>query len=191
LGRIFDPDDEGLLLAVVHGPEQMGPVAFCQYVPAPGIDGYSLDLMRRDDGEHPNGLLDFAIVETIRHLAADGRRGLGLNFATMRAVLTGEAGEGVSQRVQAWLLRRMSDSMQIESLWKFNAKYDPDWQPRYALYDSPEHALAAAFAVARAESFWELPVIGRFLVPSADKGADRDAPGGTPELEPVGDRRSH
>jgi lysylphosphatidylglycerol synthetase-like protein (DUF2156 family) len=187
LGRVFHPDDEGLLLAVVHGPEQMGPVAFCQYVPAPGIDGYSLDLMRRDDGEHPNGLLDFAIVETIRHLAAEGRRGLGLNFATMRAVLTGEAGEGVSQRVQAWLLRRMSDSMQIESLWRFNAKYDPDWQPRYALYDSPEHALAAAFAVARAESFWELPVIGRFLVPSADR-ASSDV--GTPELEPVGDRRS-
>ena len=31
------------------------PVAFCQFVPAPGIDGYSLDLMRRDNGDHPNG----------------------------------------------------------------------------------------------------------------------------------------
>ena len=30
------------------------------------------------------------------------------------------------------------DSMQIESLWRFNAKFDPDWQPRYAVYDSPE-----------------------------------------------------
>jgi lysylphosphatidylglycerol synthetase-like protein (DUF2156 family) len=170
LGRAFDPDDEGLLLAVVHGPSGQA-VAFCQYVPAPGIDGYSLDLMRRDDGEHPNGLLDFAVVGTIRHLKEEGRRGLGLNFATMRAVLAGEAGEGTSQRIQAWLLRRMSDSMQIESLWRFNAKYDPDWQPRYALYDSPEHALPAAIAVARAESFWELPVIGRFLVPS-DKNAE-------------------
>ena len=172
LGRVFDPRDVGLLLAVVHGPgtdgEEGEPVAFCQFVPAQGIDGYSLDLMRRDAGEHPNGLIDFAIVETIRYLKAHGKRGLGLNFATMRAVLAGESGEGVSQRVQAWLLRRMSDSMQIESLWKFNAKYDPDWQPRYALYDSPEHALPAAIAVARAESFWELPLIGRFLVPGAN-----------------------
>lgn len=169
LGRAFDASDDGLLLAVVWGPDDMGPVAFCQYVPAPGINGYSLDLMRRDDGEHPNGLLDFAVVETIRHLRAmraEGIVGLGLNFATMRAVLAGESGEGMSQRIQAWLLRRMSDSMQIESLWKFNAKFDPDWQPRYALYDSPEHALPAAIAVARAESFWELPIIGRFLVPS-------------------------
>jgi lysylphosphatidylglycerol synthetase-like protein (DUF2156 family) len=172
LGRVFDPQDVGLLLAVVHGPGTDGqdgePVAFCQFVPAPGIGGYSLDLMRRDAGEHPNGLIDFAIVETIRYLRAHGKRGLGLNFATMRAVLAGESGEGMSQRIQAWLLRRMSDSMQIESLWKFNAKYDPDWQPRYALYDSPEHALPAVVAVARAESFWELPLIGRFLVPGGN-----------------------
>jgi lysylphosphatidylglycerol synthetase-like protein (DUF2156 family) len=179
LGRVFDPADRGLLLAVVHGPAVDGvpgvPVAFCQYVPAPGIGGYSLDLMRRDNGEHPNGLIDFAVVETIRHLQAEGKEGLGLNFATMRAVLAGEAGEGVGQRIQAWLLRRMGDSMQIESLWKFNAKFDPDWLPRYAVYDAPENALATAIAVARAESFWELPVIGRFLVPAPPETATADS----------------
>ena len=169
LGRAFDSADAGLLLAVVHDPAGV-PVAFCQYVPAPGIGGYSLDLMRRDDGDHPNGLIDFAVVETIRELQRRGLDGLGLNFATMRAVLAGEAGEGVTQRVQGWVLRRMGDSMQIESLWRFNAKFDPDWQPRYAIYDAPENMLAVAIAVARAESFWELPVIGRFLVPPATVG---------------------
>jgi lysylphosphatidylglycerol synthetase-like protein (DUF2156 family) len=173
LGRVFEPDDAGLLLAVVHGPPGAGtpdatagpPVAFCQYVPAPGINGYSLDLMRRDDGEHPNGLIDFAVVETIKYVRERGGGGLGLNFATMRAVLAGETGDGPTQRAQAWLLRHMGGSMQIESLWKFNAKYDPDWQPRYAIYDAPENAFAVAVAVARAESFWELPVVGRLLVP--------------------------
>jgi lysylphosphatidylglycerol synthetase-like protein (DUF2156 family) len=186
LGRVFDPTDRGLLLAVVHGPcsetssegsahpDSLGPpVAFCQYVPAPGIGGYSLDLMRRDDGEHPNGLIDFAVVETIKELKARGDEGLGLNFATMRAVLAGEAGEGMTQKVQSWVLRRMSDSMQIESLWKFNAKFDPDWQPRYAVYDAPENLVGVALAVARAESFWELPVIGRFLVPSGEQIQDK------------------
>lgn len=175
LGRIFDAADAGLLLAVVHGPDPSGAsapgpaVAFCQYVPAPAIKGFSLDLMRRDNCEHPNGLIDFAIVETIKYLADQGYQGLGLNFATMRAVLAGEAGDGVTQRVQAWLVKRMSGSMQIESLWRFNAKFDPEWQPRYAVYDAPEHALTAALAVARAESFWELPLIGRFLVPSPQR----------------------
>ncbi len=164
LGRIFNADDKGLLLTVCFGPEDK-PVAFCQFVPAPGINGYSLDLMRRDDGEHPNGILDFVVVETINELQRRGSRGLSLNFATMRAVLTGEAGESITQRVERWLLRRMSDSMQIESLWKFNSKYDPDWRPVYAVYDARENVLPAALAVARAESFWELPLIGRFLTP--------------------------
>jgi lysylphosphatidylglycerol synthetase-like protein (DUF2156 family) len=162
LGRIFDPADRGLLLAVAYGPEGNA-VAFCHYVPAPGIHGYSLDMMRRTDGPHPNGLIDFVVVRTIEHLREQHLTGLGLNFATMRAVLAGETGEGMGQRIERWFLRKMSDSMQIESLWKFNAKFMPTWTPRYAVYDAPENMLPAALAVARAESWFELPVIGRFL----------------------------
>ena len=51
------------------------PAAMCQFVPAPGINGYSLDLMRRDPGEHPNGLLDFALCSTIEHLRAERLQG--------------------------------------------------------------------------------------------------------------------
>ncbi len=168
LGRIFDPADQGLLLAVAYGPAG-DPVAFCHYVPAPSINGYSLDLMRRTSGPHPNGLIDFAVVRTIEYLRAKGMNGLGLNFATMRAVLAGETGESITQRFERWLLRRMSDSMQIESLWKYNAKFGPSWRACYAVYDSPEHMLSAAVAVARAESWFELPVIGRFLTPVSDE----------------------
>ncbi|MGD1011749.1 MAG: phosphatidylglycerol lysyltransferase domain-containing protein [Acidimicrobiales bacterium] len=160
LGRIFDPRDQGLLLAVAHGPDGE-PVAFCQFVPAPGIHGYSLDLMRRDDGGHPNGLLDFVLVRTIERLAIAGDEHLGLNFAAMRAVLAGEDGSGV----QRWLIRRMSDTMQIESLWRFNAKFGPEWLPRYVVWDAAENTLRTALAIARAESFWELPIIGRFFQP--------------------------
>ena len=166
LGRVFDPDDSGLLLAVAFGPDD-APVAFCQFVPAAGIDGYSLDLMRRSRGEHPNGLLDFVVVGTINHVRDAGMRGLALNFATMRAVLAGEKESTLLQRGERWLLQRLSESMQIESLWRYNAKFDPEWCPRYAAYDSYGLFVPAALAVARAESFWELPVIGRFLVPSA------------------------
>ncbi len=168
LGRIFDPLDEGLLLAVAQDGEG-NPVAFCQFVPAPGIEGYSLDLMRRDTGEHPNGLFDFILVRTMERLKAEGYCRLGLNFAMMRAVLAGEAGDGISAKLERWLLKRMSDSMQIESLWRFNAKFDPDWLPRYVVWDSAEQSLAAALAIARAESFWELPLIGRFLVPTGSE----------------------
>ena len=73
LGRLFDPKDKGLLLTLVHGPDGK-PVAVCQFVPSPAINGYSLDLMRRDPGEHPNGLIDYALCSTIEHLRDPGRR---------------------------------------------------------------------------------------------------------------------
>jgi lysylphosphatidylglycerol synthetase-like protein (DUF2156 family) len=164
LGRLFDPADAGLLLAVASDASGT-PVAFCQFVPAPSIGGYSLDLMRRDQGEHPNGLIDFLIVSTIEHLRDRGMEGLGLNFATMRAVLAGDA-EGVRfARLLRVVLTHLSQSMQIESLWRFTAKYDPEWVRRYLVHPGFEHLGAVGLAVARAESMWELPVVGRFLYP--------------------------
>jgi lysyl-tRNA synthetase class 2 len=163
LGRAFQPDDRGLLLAVAFAPDG-SPAAFCQYVPARGISGWSLDLMRRSErADHPNGLTELVVVDTIEHLRDRGDVGLALNFATFRAVLAREAGDRLVHRVEKWFLERMSDSMQIESLWTFNQKFQPEWHPRYACYDAPEHLLPASIAVARAESFWELPVLGRFF----------------------------
>jgi lysylphosphatidylglycerol synthetase-like protein (DUF2156 family) len=162
LSRLFDPRDAGLLLAVCFGPDGV-PVAFCQFVPASDIGGYSLDLMRRSEGDHPNGLTDFVIVRTIEHLRANGQRGLSLNFAAMRAVLAGEMGQTVGRRMEKRVVERLSESMQIESLWRYNAKFQPTWHRRYLAYDSPENLMAVGLAVASAEQFWELPVIGRFL----------------------------
>ena len=163
LSRLFDPIDTGLLLAVCHGPDGT-PAAFCQYVPA-GVDGFSLDLMRRAIGDHPNGLTDFVLVRTIERLADDGHRFLSLNFATMRAVLAGESGDGRGQQVERWVLGRLSGSMQIESLWKYNAKFRPRWQPRFLVYHGSENLVPIALAVAKAESIWELPVIGALMKP--------------------------
>jgi lysyl-tRNA synthetase, class II len=164
LGRMFHPEDDGLLLAVASDKTGKA-VAFCQFVPSPSIGGYSLDVMRRDDGDHPNGLFDYLIVSTMHHLAAEGFDGLGLNFATMRAVLAGEAGSGVSVRLRRFLLSKLSRSMQIESLWRFNAKYDPAWIARYVVYGAAQELLPIAVAIVRAESLWDLPVIGKFFTP--------------------------
>jgi lysylphosphatidylglycerol synthetase-like protein (DUF2156 family) len=171
LGRIFDPRDTGLVLCVVAGPHGE-PAAMCQFVPAPGMNGYSLDLMRRDRrGEHPNGLIDFALVESIEHFGELGCHWLSLNFAAMRSILEGERGDGVTQRVERWALQKMSGFLQIETLWRFNAKYGPDWLPRYVVYDSAEHLVPEVLAILRAESLGEVPVIGRVLVRSQRRAA--------------------
>jgi lysyl-tRNA synthetase, class II len=164
LGRLFDPSDRGLLLAVCSDPNGV-PVAFVQYVPAAAIGGWSLDVMRRDRGEHPNGLLDFVIVRTIEHVRETGSTGLCLNFATMRGVLSGDQELSHFNRLARWALHHGSTSMQIESLWKYNAKFNPTWQPRYAVYQALADLPGTVAAVATAEAIWELPVIGRFLKP--------------------------
>jgi lysylphosphatidylglycerol synthetase-like protein (DUF2156 family) len=168
LGRVFDPRDTGLLLTVVRTPEGAA-AAMCQFVPATGINGFSLDLMRRDPGNHPNGLLDFALCSTIEHLQADNYRGLSLNFAALRSTLAGEKGDGAMQRAERWFLKRLSSFAQIESLWLFNAKYDPEWLPRYVVFDTAEHLVPVVMAIMRAESLWEIPVLGRLLAVGAEK----------------------
>ena len=162
LGRLFDPKDRGLLLTIVHGPDG-APVAVCQFVPSPAINGFSLDLMRRDPDEHPNGLIDYALCSTIEYLAKRGAGGLSLNFAAFRSVLDGERGDGTFTRVERWALKRLSGVLPIESLWTFNAKYHPDWLARYLVYPAAESFVPVVAAILRAESITEIPMIGRFL----------------------------
>ena len=169
LGRLFHAKDSGLLLTVVDDP-QGRPAAMCQFVPTPALRGFSLDLMRRDPGEHPNGLIDFALCATIEHLASRGATGLSLNFAAFRSILDGERGEGVATRAERWALRRLSGFMPIETLWRFNAKYHPSWLPRYLVYPAAESFVPVVVATLRAESITELPVIGRLFSNDASKG---------------------
>lgn len=163
LGRVCDARDEGTLICVVKDAAGK-PAALCHFVPAHSINGYSLDLMRWDkNGEHPNGLIDFALCITIFYLAKSGKKGLSLNFAAMRAVFEREKGDGAVQRLQYWAYKRMSSAMQMESLWKFNAKYKPEWYPRYVAYDSPEYALPVALACFRAEALVDFPIVGKVI----------------------------
>lgn len=163
LSRLFDPADTGLAMSVTRDAD--GRVdAFCQWVPAGAIEGWSLDVMRRrTDAEGiPNGLIDATVVATIDHLATTGRRGLGLNFAVMREVLEGGRDGRVDQLARP-VLQRLSEGTQMATLGSFNDKFDPTWVSRYVLLDSAELAATQALVVAGAEGVTEIPVIGRFL----------------------------
>jgi len=168
LGRLFDPRDKGLLLTIVTGPDGQ-PAAMCQFVPSPAIRGWSLDLMRRDPAEHPNGLLDYALCATIDHLREAGDHGLSLNFSAMRSVLDGERGDSLAIRIERWGLQRLSGVLPIETLWKFNAKYRPSWLPRYICFDSAENFLPTVVQILRAEAITEIPVIGKLFRQSDDR----------------------
>ena len=152
LGRIGD-DDCVLATATEDGVIR----AVLQLVPW-GADGLSLDLMRRDKAAQP-GLNDFLIVETIKAASGLGVKRISLNFAVFRAAL--ERGEriGAGPVLRAWrsVLIFMSKWFQIESLYKFNAKFCPVWQPRFFVFPSSKDAPRIALAALEAEAFLVWP----------------------------------
>jgi lysyl-tRNA synthetase class 2 len=155
LGRVGGQDDgrcviatateDGVLRAVLH------------FVPW-GPDGLSLDLMRRDRAAQP-GLNDFLIVEAISRAPELGVRRISLNFAAFRSAL--ERGEriGAGPVIRAWrrILLFMSRWFQIESLYKFNAKFCPDWVPRFMVFPSTRDTPRIGLAALEAEAFLVWP----------------------------------
>ncbi|MFY0409111.1 bifunctional lysylphosphatidylglycerol flippase/synthetase MprF [Solicola sp. PLA-1-18] len=167
LSRLFDPDDTGLMVSVARDPAGV-PQAFVQWTPSADVDGWSLDVMRRsDDPDLPNGVTDLCVLATIDHVAASGRRGLGLNFAIWRTVLAGER-PGPLGELGRRALVQASERGQIDSLRRFNDKFHPDWTPRYVVLGRTGALAAQAITIADAEGISELPLVGRFM-----RGLDR------------------
>ena len=156
LGRLFDPRDPGtVVVAARDGDGRLR--GFLHFVPW-GADGASLDVMRRDR-DAPSWLNDFLVVEATCGLPRLGIRRLSLNFSFLRAVLAAGAASDAPLRLRLvrWLLRRLSGAFQIESLYRFNRKFRPDWQPRYLAVEAPEALPQVALAILRAEGLLSLP----------------------------------
>jgi lysyl-tRNA synthetase, class II len=155
LGRIGGPGDDGCVL--VTATENGVLRAILHFVPW-GTDGLSLDLMRRDRTAQP-GLNDFLITEAIKAAPGLGVKRISLNFAMFRAAL--ERGEriGAGPVLRAWrgLLVFASRWFQIESLYKFNAKFCPIWEPRFFVYPGTRDTPRIAMAALEAEAFLVWP----------------------------------
>jgi lysyl-tRNA synthetase class 2 len=164
LGRIGGSGDQRCVVATATEGGVLR--ALLHFVPW-GDDGLSLDLMRRDRSAQP-GLNDFMIVEVIKAAQDLGVKRISLNFAVFRAAL--ERGEriGAGPIVRAWrgFLLFLSRWFQIESLYKFNAKFAPQWVPRFMVFTGTRDAIRIGLAALEAEAFliwptFELHRIGR------------------------------
>jgi lysyl-tRNA synthetase class 2 len=157
LGRIGGPDDGQCVIATATQDGMLR--AMLHFVPW-GSDGLSLDLMRRDRAATA-GLNDFLIVEAIKCAPDLGVKRISLNFAVFRAAL--ERGEriGAGPVLRAWrgFLLFLSRWFQIESLYKFNAKFCPEWVPRFLVFPSTRDALRIGIAALEAEAFLVWPTV--------------------------------
>ena len=159
LGRFGDAEDHRCVSVVAMQGGRMR--AFLHFVPW-GDDGLSLDLMRRDrDAE--NGLNELLIVAALQAAPELGVTRMSLNFAVFRSAL--ERGEriGAGFVLRGWrgLLVFASRWFQIESLYKFNAKFRPVWEPRFVCYPNASHLPRIAVAALEAEAFLVLPSLSR------------------------------
>ena len=161
LGRLLDAAADPDCVVVTARHEEVVR-AFLQFVPW-GTDGMSLDVMRRDSAADA-GVNELMIAEALRVAPALGVRRVSLNFAAFRSAL--ERGEklGAGPVLKVWrrLLLFASRWLQIESLYRFNAKFQPTWQPRFLVYPTASDLPRVALAALEAEAFLTWPRLGRF-----------------------------
>jgi lysyl-tRNA synthetase class 2 len=162
LGRIGDPADGDAVIATAHKAEEGGTSpygdlkAVIHFVPW-GTDGMSLELMRRDRSADP-GMNELLIVAALQAAPGLGVERVSLNFAMFRSALArGEKiGAGPVLRMWRGLLVFLSRWFQIESLYKFNAKFRPRWEPRFVVFPTTRDLPRIGFAAMQAEGFVNL-----------------------------------
>ena len=105
---------------------------FIHFVPTYGRPAVSLSTMRRDR-ETPNGLMEFLVVRSIELLRESGVEEVSLNFAAFARFM--HRPRNPAERLIGRLARLANPYFQIESLYRFNAKFHPRWEPRYLAFE--------------------------------------------------------
>ncbi|WP_432146443.1 phosphatidylglycerol lysyltransferase domain-containing protein [Streptomyces sp. bgisy084] len=164
LGRIDAVADGDAVIATAHLPaaegEEPGPYgdlkAMQHFVPW-GDSGISLELMRRDRSADP-GMNELLIVAALQAAPDLKIKQVSLNFAVFRSSL--ERGEklGAGPVIRVWrgTLIFLSRWYQIESLYKFNDKFRPRWEPRFVVFRNSRDIPRIGLAALQAEGYLEL-----------------------------------
>ncbi|MGI8713607.1 MAG: bifunctional lysylphosphatidylglycerol flippase/synthetase MprF [Solirubrobacteraceae bacterium] len=143
-----DHDNDALVLLARDESDPARPIrGVLHFVPCYGRSAMSLSFMRRDPGT-PNGLTEFMVVTAIELLRERGVNEMSLNFAAFAKWL--HSPQRPTERALGKLIALGNPFFQIESLYRFNAKFFPRWEPRYLVYEGalglPRAGLAAMWA---------------------------------------------
>jgi lysyl-tRNA synthetase class 2 len=174
LGRFGDAADGSCVLVTVVDAD--GVLQGLLHVVPWGRRGLSLDLMRRAP-DTENGTVEAMVTGLLAESGRLGFERLSLNFAVFRSVFARGDRLGAGPVLRLWraVLLWASRFWQIESLYRANAKYQPEWVPRFLCFDRPGNLSAVGIAALRAEAFLIAPSWVRRL----RTGARRDRPAAT------------
>jgi lysyl-tRNA synthetase class 2 len=160
LGRFGDKCDSQAMIVVARRNDD-DIVGFLHFVPW-GSDGLSLDLMRRSrDSE--NGIVETMVAGLMTQAPGLQITRVSLNFAVFRSVFARGERLGAGPVLRLWraVLMWASRFWQIESLYRANAKYHPEWLPRYIVFRNATDLARVSTAALRAEAFLVMPSLRR------------------------------
>jgi lysyl-tRNA synthetase class 2 len=123
----LDPGHQPDSVVVLARDDDGAVRAFLHFVPSFGRAAMSLSFMRRDR-DTPNGLTEYLVVKAIELMRERGIEELSLNFAAFARLIR-------AQGRAARALSMLDRFFQVERLYRFNAKFDPRWEPRYLLFE--------------------------------------------------------
>lgn len=162
LGRFVEPEDGDSVVVLCR--DQDGVLRGLLNLVPWGADGLSLDLMRRDRSTE-NGIMEHMVAALWEACPELGVRRFSLNFAVFRSVFARGERLGAGPVLRLWraVLLAASRFWQIESLYRANAKYQPEWAPRFLVFRTPGDLPRVGTAVLRAEAFLVAPTWVRWF----------------------------
>ena len=151
MDRFGEDEDHNTCITIAYlGGEIKGLLYFVPWT----TDGLSLDRMQRERGTDA-GVNELMIADTVAWSKTNGITHISLNFAAFRSLFerADKISAGPITRGTRNLIRFFSNFFQVESLYRFNAKFQPEWETRYVLYPRATDLPKVAWAALRAEKF--------------------------------------
>ena len=149
LDRFLSPIDDHEIFVMTYKEDEL--MAFMSFSPW-GKSAISLDRMLRSK-DADTGVNELIITSAAEYAKLEKLEKISLNFAAFRSIF--EEADRISAgrflKLRRDVLRFFSKWIQVESLYRFNAKFQPDWNPRYLIYPGPSKLLEIGVAVGKAE----------------------------------------
>lgn len=146
---------EGREALFVIGRDDTGTIRGFLHFAVVGGRALSLSSMPRVLGT-PNGFNEWLVVEAIAWAKENGFAEVSLNFAPFAAVFAdGEADAG--RRLLRGALETLKFHFQLDNLLVFNRKFQPEWRPRFVVYEQLGDLPRVSLAGLAAEGYLALP----------------------------------
>jgi lysylphosphatidylglycerol synthetase-like protein (DUF2156 family) len=160
IGRLPEQPDPAARYALALAPDGSTVLAFCAWLPIPGVRGWALDVMQRHP-DAPNGTMEYVIAQALLQFQRDGAAWASLGVAPLadaaKALETSDA-RSLLQRGVRFLYEhpRINELYRYKSLFFFKRKFAPQWRSVALVYGSQLSLPRILYAVLKVH----LPIIG-------------------------------